>query len=344
MPLVQQQKRLSSLLDLMVNHFHDNNFNHLPDQKKVGENHQFMNKQTLLSFFRSVVQLVGAFLIGRHIFGHSLDANLLETFGESVVVLGTAVWGVLDKTVGIEQLQSAFRSTLTIITSLLASWGIISGQTALAIVGFGGSLIPVLQSYTSKLKVQKMDAGTIVPKPDGSGKVMKAAPKAFSAIIVLFLCCAAFSANAQHLFEPIPKLNPSLAKMGIGKMGVPQPADSTQDLVRPTIVASISYPGGLAQAGIGFAYQHMKYDYTNLRWQSLYSFGLYGLGGTNTVTGNISGSPLPPTSLQGVVSASFLIGFANDIVRVGPQYNFQVPPGYKTHWGVSVVLGLNLNN
>lgn len=298
-----------------------------------------MTKENWLSLLRSLVLVIISYLVGHRALNHTLDQNLLETVGESVIGLATAIWGVFDKSAGIEQLQSALRSLATIVFTTLATWGLLSGQTAIALIGFTTTLLPFVQSVVSKAKVKQLDSGKL--QTTSTGKVVKAGPKVPMMIIVL--CLLSLAGSAQTIFQPVPKITKPEFKVGV--MGIAVPVDSFQNLLRPTVVASISFPGSVAQGGVGFAYQHMRYDYTNLRWQSLYSFGLYGLGGVNT-TGSDSTivSPKPPTSLKGIVSASLLFGFAGDALRFGPQYNFQVPPGYKTHWALSLVWGINFNN
>jgi hypothetical protein len=319
-------------------------FYHLSFSKEKGKNHSVMNKETILSAVRAIFTFAGTFLIGHSLFGHALSADLWQLILGAVVTIISVTSSLVTKDAQIESLQSGVRQILVAAGGVLLSLGVIKQETFESAMAAILAIIPVIQSYVSKEKVKQIDQGKLVPKPDGSGKLMKAGPKGFTAVLVAFLLMACVGANAQSIFEPVPKINQAFVKLGVNRMGVPAPPDSTVNLFRPTAVASISFPGNIAQAGFGMSYQHLKYDFDKARWQSVYSFGLYALGGATTGTQPAQPPVISNQGIIGVASVSFLVGFAGDIIRLGPQYNFQVPPGYKTHWGISAVIGLNFNN
>lgn len=133
-----------------------------------------MTKETGASIIRAALQVVASYLLGKHIFGQTVDANLVESISEAVVILATTVWGFLDHTAGLEQLQSGLHSFLTTALALLSSWGILSAQNTVAILALAGTLVPVVLSWSGRQKVKQLDNGTLKTTP--SGKVEAAPP------------------------------------------------------------------------------------------------------------------------------------------------------------------------
>lgn len=120
------------------------------------------SSQNVLSLIRSVLTLAGAFLVGHNIFGHPLDSSNAEIIIGSVVSLASIIWGLVDKSTGVDTALSGLRSALLVLGGLGVSWGLISQNTFEAISGFTLSIIPILQSIFSKAKVVQMASGQIV--------------------------------------------------------------------------------------------------------------------------------------------------------------------------------------
>lgn len=152
----------------------------------------------------------------------------------------------------------------------------------------------------------------------------------FKALLISLLFISTIS-QAQSLFKPIAKpaavvnQHPSFAPRALAPTAT---TDSTLNAWRTTAAAVYGIPGNIAMGGVGLAYQHLKYDYTNTRWQAQWSVGAYAFAG---------GSVAPSTPAD-IMSVGILAGFYNDLIRVGPIYNMNG----KFSLGVSV--GINFNN
>lgn len=134
----------------------------------------------------------------------------------------------------------------------------------------------------------------------------------------------------QSFFKPIPKVKAPTVSLFSRVMGASlTPADSTINAIRPTAaISAYAEPGNILMAGVGIAYQHLKYDYTNVRWQSQWSVGIYGFAGGSV-------APQTPSDL---ISVGILAGFYNDLIRVGPIYNMN------GKFGAAISIGINFTN
>lgn len=147
-------------------------------------------------------------------------------------------------------------------------------------------------------------------------------------VLYLVLVVVSFCgvANAQFSpFRPLPKLK---AASGFAK-DVFTP-DSTLKAWRFIAdIAAYSEPGNIAEAGIGYGIQSLKYDYTTAKWYCNWSVSAVGFAG---------GSVAPSTPAS-IASAAIMLGLDNNLFLVGPQYNF----GTK-QVGIAVSIGISLNN
>lgn len=149
----------------------------------------------------------------------------------------------------------------------------------------------------------------------------------FKVLLISLLFIGTIS-QAQSLFKPIAKPAAQHLTLTPRALAPTTTVDSTLNAWRTTAAAVYGIPGNIVIAGVGLAYQHLKYDYTNTRWQSQWSVGAYAFAG---------GSVAPSTPAD-IISVGILAGFYNDLIRVGPIYNMNG----KFSLGVSV--GINFNN
>ncbi len=133
-----------------------------------------MSKDTVLSLLRTLLTVAGSYILAHNLFGPVVNQDGITQAGGAIIALVGAVWGYFDKSTSIEGLQSAVRSVFQIVGGFLVASGKLSGQSLDTILGFITSLGPVLQSYTSRLKVKQLDQGKIVTH--ASGKVQLATP------------------------------------------------------------------------------------------------------------------------------------------------------------------------
>lgn len=137
------------------------------------------------------------------------------------------------------------------------------------------------------------------------------------------------SGHAQDFFKAVPR--PARASEGAfsARAAIALP-DSILNAWRPiTNIAAYAYPGNLLMAGAGFGYQHLVYSSTTQRWVCQWSVNVLGFAG---------GSVAPSTPAS-VASVGIMGGFDNNLVMIGPSYNF----GTK-QIGATVSIGINFNN
>ena len=141
-------------------------------------------KENFFAVLRALLTFAGTFLIGHNLFGKTLDSSTAEIVIGAVVSLGGIIWGLIDKTTGIDTALSALRSVLLVIGGLGVSWGLLSANTFESIISLVTALIPILQSSLGKAKVVQLSSGQIVPEkvaptagatPVANGKTLKAA-------------------------------------------------------------------------------------------------------------------------------------------------------------------------
>lgn len=118
-------------------------------------------KDTILSIIRIALTAVGAYLIGQDIWGQAINDGLWnEIIGAALALVGT-VWGIVDKSATIEQIQSGVRSVVVVIGGLLVASGKMKAELLTAILGIIAIVIPAIQSATSKAKVSQIQSGKL---------------------------------------------------------------------------------------------------------------------------------------------------------------------------------------
>lgn len=94
-------------------------------------------------------------------------------------------------------------------------------------------------------------------------------------------------------------------------------------------IAAYAEPGNILMAGVGYGYQHLKYDYSSSKWVCQWSINAVGF----------AGGSVAPTTPSTIVSFGILGGIVNNLIMAGPIYN----PGAK-QFGIALSLGISLNN
>jgi hypothetical protein len=128
---------------------------------------QSVGLQNLLSFIRAAAALVGSYLVGHALFGHTVTADVWQVIVGSIVTVASTWWGIATKTSNIEGIESAVRSVLSALGGLGVSAGVISGSQLAAALA---AIIPVatfIQSALAKSKTQQIAAGTVAATPTG---------------------------------------------------------------------------------------------------------------------------------------------------------------------------------
>lgn len=129
-------------------------------------------KETWLSILRTILTFAGTYVIGHNLFGHEVDSQTWEIIGGSLLAIGSIVWGIVDKSAGIEQIESALRSILISLGGVAVSFGLIKNEVVVTLLALLTPVIALIQSWTSKAKVVQIDKGTLATNQT-TGKVTK---------------------------------------------------------------------------------------------------------------------------------------------------------------------------
>lgn len=123
-----------------------------------------MKQEQFNSLLRMVLTFLGALLASggvNHFFGHVIDTAYWQEITGVLLALSAIYWGWKTKTLDIEKQQGLVRQVIAFIMGILTSKGIITQETALAVVGFVGALLTWIQSGQSRKKAEDLSVGKI---------------------------------------------------------------------------------------------------------------------------------------------------------------------------------------
>lgn len=118
-----------------------------------------MTSERIFSILRNILTIVGGWFIGKSLFGEAIDTNTLELLIGVVMSLAGTIWSIVDKTVTIEKIQGTVRHVISVIGGALVASGKISAENLELILGIILALIPIIQGYFSRKKVQAIESG-----------------------------------------------------------------------------------------------------------------------------------------------------------------------------------------
>lgn len=121
-----------------------------------------MNKDTTLSLLRTLMTSFGIFLLGKNLLGSEIDQSIWQMVVGVTMAGVSVIWGVFDKTVDIEMLQSFIRSAIIGFGGLLIARGSLSPEKLESILGIVVSILPLLYSMLSRKKTNQIAAGEIL--------------------------------------------------------------------------------------------------------------------------------------------------------------------------------------
>jgi hypothetical protein len=99
--------------------------------------------------------------MAKNLLGPSVDAVMWEMVIGGVMSVLSIVWGVLDKNVGIEMLQSTIRNVFVAFGGVLVAQGKLSSEKLETYIGFAITILPVIYSILSRKKSQEVVTGGI---------------------------------------------------------------------------------------------------------------------------------------------------------------------------------------
>lgn len=118
-------------------------------------------KDKILSIFRTALIAVGSYLTGKFFLGVEIDDNTIAGWISLIVTLASAVWSFVDKTAGVEQVQSAVRNILIAFGALLIPLGKLNDQTMELILLVADTVLGATLGVTSRIKNEKIADGSV---------------------------------------------------------------------------------------------------------------------------------------------------------------------------------------
>jgi hypothetical protein len=99
--------------------------------------------------------------MAKNILGASVDAVMWEMIVGGIMSVMSIVWGVMDKNLGIEMLQSTIRNVFVAFGGVLVAQGKLSSEKLETYIGFAITILPVIYSILSRKKSQDVVTGGI---------------------------------------------------------------------------------------------------------------------------------------------------------------------------------------
>jgi uncharacterized membrane protein len=122
-----------------------------------------MNKETIFTIARTLLTSVGVFLIGKNFMGQQIDQSMWQMLVGVIMAVVSVVWGIMDKTIGLEMLQSFIRSAIVGLGGLLVAKGSMTPEKLESILGIVLAVLPLVYSILSRKKSDGIAEGSIAP-------------------------------------------------------------------------------------------------------------------------------------------------------------------------------------
>jgi hypothetical protein len=110
---------------------------------------------------RGLLSVIGAYLLGKNLFGIKVDDQLWQEFAGAIMALVALIWGILDKTATIEMVQSGIRIVLSFAGGIFVSKGVFTSDIWITIMGVVSAILPIVYSHLSKLKTKNLVTGKL---------------------------------------------------------------------------------------------------------------------------------------------------------------------------------------
>ena len=121
-----------------------------------------MDRKTIETIFRTLLTSLGMFMLGKNLLGTEIDASVWQMVVGSAMSALAVIWGVLDKNLGIEMLQSFIRSAFVGFGGLLVAKGQLSAGTLESVIGIITAILPAIYSYLSRRKSQEIAKDALI--------------------------------------------------------------------------------------------------------------------------------------------------------------------------------------
>ena len=118
-------------------------------------------KDNVFILLRSVLMIASSYVLGKNIFGTTIDENVWQEVISSVIAVVTIVWGFLDKTLPLEGFQTAIRGIISFVGTLFVAKNVLSDNTLAAILALSIPISQTIYAFLSKSKSKKLESGQI---------------------------------------------------------------------------------------------------------------------------------------------------------------------------------------
>lgn len=115
----------------------------------------------LLAIIRVVLSGFGAFLLGKNLFGATIDEVIWQMIVGVVMIIISLVMTIVNKTSGIEMIEGLVRQLLTALGGLLTGLGIVQEEAYQSISGIIAIVLPYILSLLGKKKSQDVATGEL---------------------------------------------------------------------------------------------------------------------------------------------------------------------------------------
>lgn len=109
-----------------------------------------MNKESWLSILRTALKAVGSYVMGMSFLGSTIDNSLWLGIAGAIVTAATIIWGILDKSLKTEMLESGLRSIVLTFGTLLVGSGVIKDEVLQSVLAIISIAIPEGLSEAAK--------------------------------------------------------------------------------------------------------------------------------------------------------------------------------------------------
>lgn len=120
-----------------------------------------MKTERIMSILRATLTIIGGFLVGRNLYGLSINEHLWQEVLGSILASVGIVMSIIDKTATLEKVEGAARQVLSFAGSFLVAKNILSAESFATILAGTIALLPLLLGKTATSKTQDLDSGKL---------------------------------------------------------------------------------------------------------------------------------------------------------------------------------------
>lgn len=120
-----------------------------------------MKKEQIYSIVTALLTLAGSYLLGKSVFGISVDTTSWEAITGAILTVGGIVMSILDKSLTIEKLQASLRTVIIAVGGLFVGAGKLDASKIEVWLGFIAAIVPMLYTWLSKKKNQQIETGEV---------------------------------------------------------------------------------------------------------------------------------------------------------------------------------------